>query len=1040
MSQTRGRPADIADRQRVWEVRRFCQVRSLHPQSTCGEDSHGDAALSALLRCLLYEFDADLAAISLLDEHTQHFLSVYHKAGIHDATVRTTKWYGCEQITHRGGICEKTIALEQKPGAHQAFEILDLSADDSTKSLPVVDGTVADFRHYAGVPLNTPEGLNVGTVFVFRNQSPDGPLSPSKSRYLLETANQAMRQLLLTVEALENKRSLRCNLAVSSMLDSNILTPASDPTRIPGTPKSTKLFTSFAEHIYTKGVELLHHAFELDGVMIQELPFANAAANINRTPKDKVLATVCDAGIRKPGSIKDAVAEQLLEAFPHGAVFHVLEVNDNGKFVASVEDKSGAVTTMQLDICEQFPIAEQFVFMPLRDSFHDRDVAFVLGWASTFDRVYCSGTDLPPLASFGTAIMTQVRRLEAQVLSRNKSDFLGSMSHEMRSPLHGMLACIDLLMRDTQCSGQQLDLIESAEACGLQLRSNIDNILLYSNIGSPSPSSERPDKMHLPGFNDDFTHGKDDTTQGKSTMLALIEDTVGRDARKRKSTISAGPAGGLLWHDDSRKNASRMDRTVITVDANPQADFALARYSPLGIVINNLLGNCLKFTGPDACVRVSLAADDETVKLSFIDAGRGMSSDFVKHNLLVPFAQQNPLDTGTGLGLALVQNAVQALGGKTTIDTDESVGTEVSVSIPRSKIASDENTSTLSRSSSISARELPSKRARLFAPSKWDRSDDLRHQRCLESLTSSLARTLHCWLDMDFAIWDHEELPDFLFLLYSDFERLEAMLKEKPNSLRKIVLCPDAQAEATVQKVSTGNYMTIIGPVTSSKVFAAIVSGSGSLDIGTSTHTSLHRTPLTRSTTNDTDGGRPGHASRAVSFDAQSGSDVGTVDRSAARGIPDRTLVKQPEKYAEPHFLLVDDNSINLKVVKMYAKKCSKQPSFCAGGGQEAIDAFKATGLTSSDDRASTNRFDIILLDLSMPEVSGFDVAAAVRKIEHDHGLPRTYIAALTGLVSDKDRAAAFAAGVDEYVTKPATLKDVQGVVANWKAISEAPS
>ena len=93
MSRTSGRPADIADRQRVWEVRRFCQVRIAHPPpSACGEDSQGDAALSALLRCLLYELDADLAAVTLQDDQTQHFLSVVHKAHIHDAHVKTTKW------------------------------------------------------------------------------------------------------------------------------------------------------------------------------------------------------------------------------------------------------------------------------------------------------------------------------------------------------------------------------------------------------------------------------------------------------------------------------------------------------------------------------------------------------------------------------------------------------------------------------------------------------------------------------------------------------------------------------------------------------------------------------------------------------------------------------------------------------------------------------------------------------------------------------------------------------------------------------------
>ena len=166
---------------------------------------------------------------------------------------------------------------------------------------------------------------------------------------------------------------------------------------------------------------------------------------------------------------------------------------------------------------------------------------------------------------------------------------------------------------------------------------------------------------------------------------------------------------------------------------------------------------------------------------------------------------------------------------------------------------------------------------------------------------------------------------------------------------------------------------------------------------------------------------------------------MGQTDGPVEREVPDRTITKAPELPTEPHFLLVDDNAINLKVIGMYAKKCSKRTSVSAGGGQEAIDAFKIASLPTSDEQASTNKFDIILLDLSMPEVSGFDVAAAVRKLEQDNGDTRTYIAALTGLVSDKDRAAAFAAGVDEYVTKPATLKDVQGVVASWRAALEAP-
>jgi len=599
-----------------------------------------------------------------------------------------------------------------------------------------------------------------------------------------------------------------------------------------------------------------------------------------------------------------------------------------------------------------------------------------------------------------------------------------------------MLACIDLLLRDTKCTEQQLDLLESAEACGLQLRGNIDNILLYSNIGSPSPRSERPRLPHLPGF-------EDDTSQGKNTMLALIEDTIGRDSRKRKSTLPARSTNGLLWTNDSFQHASRSDGTVITVDANPQADFPLVKYSGISVIVNNLLGNCLKFTGTDACVRVSLEADAETVKLSFIDAGRGMTSDFVKHNLLVPFAQQDPLDTGTGLGLSLVQSAVQALGGETKIDTDESRGTEVSVILPRLRLTGEDNAPALESpaSSMMATQELPPLHARLFAPTRWHREDDLRHQRCIESLSSSLGRTLQCWLNMDFGVWNCEELPEVMFVLYADLDKLEAMTKNHFRTMHKVILCSDLQAENSVKDSGPGVYTTIVGPITSSKVCAAVLSRPEKLENGDSAHTGPSHGSTTENSTNDTDESRNENDSTAIAPDNHTGggADVGQADGSFERIIPIRTISKGPDLPTEPRFLLVDDNAINLKVIGMYAKKCSKRPSASAGGGQEAIDTFKLASLAPSHDQTPENSFDIILLDLSMPEVSGFDVAAAVRRFEHENGARRTYIAALTGLVSDKDRAAAFAAGVDEYVTKPATLKDVQGVVASWRAALEAP-
>lgn len=596
MALTCEQSAAIADRQRVWEVRRFCQARYAHSQPAPGEDvddlsrpSEQDGALSAMLRCLLHELDGDVAAISLLDEDTQHFISIVHRSTLHQPAIGAAEWYGCAQVDHRGGICEKTITMETTSGKHPVYEVLDLSTDETTKSLSIVDGTVAKFRHYAGVPISAPNGMKIGTVFVFSNQVKEEPLPPNQSRFMCDTARHVTLQLVQTLQALENQRSLRSNSAVSSMLNA----------RVPGrtnnlaqtlegitTPTSN---TSLMTDIYQSAAKLLQQGFEFDGVLIQELPVFNAASKVHRPPKDKVLARHSSPNVQLPGPVKDHIAEQLLQEFPLGAVVHLLSDHEGGTFLASYQG-SPSRGEIRLELCEQFPQAEQFLFMPLRDSFHDRDVAFILGYASKSPRVFSGNTDLPSLYSFSMAIMTQVRRLEAQILSRNKSDFLGSMSHEMRSPLHGILACIELLQQ-TDCTAHQVDLLESAEACGLQLRENIDNILLYSNIGSPTPNSEKPDHTNFEDHPDD--------TSGKDTMLALVQDTICRSDRKWKSTKPANGHESGLWKPDNRKSTNRsIDptlHTIITVDASPRANFPLLRYSGIGVIINNLLVRILIF-------------------------------------------------------------------------------------------------------------------------------------------------------------------------------------------------------------------------------------------------------------------------------------------------------------------------------------------------------------------------------------------------------------------------------------------------------------
>jgi signal transduction histidine kinase len=73
--------------------------------------------------------------------------------------------------------------------------------------------------------------------------------------------------------------------------------------------------------------------------------------------------------------------------------------------------------------------------------------------------------------------MSEVLRLETQMLERVKSDFLCSISHEMKTPLHQTLGNLKLLLQ-TRCSVEQYDLAVNERFGATQLLEAIDKILL----------------------------------------------------------------------------------------------------------------------------------------------------------------------------------------------------------------------------------------------------------------------------------------------------------------------------------------------------------------------------------------------------------------------------------------------------------------------------------------------------------------------------------------------------------------------------------
>lgn len=89
--------------------------------------------------------------------------------------------------------------------------------------------------------------------------------------------------------------------------------------------------------------------------------------------------------------------------------------------------------------------------------------------------------ELSFLMTFGHSVMAEVNHLANIAAERQKGDFVGTISHELRSPLHGILASAEFLA-DTEFDAFQNSLVDTISSCGRTLLDTINHILDYSKI------------------------------------------------------------------------------------------------------------------------------------------------------------------------------------------------------------------------------------------------------------------------------------------------------------------------------------------------------------------------------------------------------------------------------------------------------------------------------------------------------------------------------------------------------------------------------
>jgi signal transduction histidine kinase/CheY-like chemotaxis protein len=114
--------------------------------------------------------------------------------------------------------------------------------------------------------------------------------------------------------------------------------------------------------------------------------------------------------------------------------------------------------------------------------------------------------------------------------------------------------------------------------------------------------------------------------------------------------------------------------------------------------------------------------------------------------------------------------------------------------------------------------------------------------------------------------------------------------------------------------------------------------------------------------------------------------------------------------------LLVEDNLINQKLAAKLLEKMGCRVDI-ADDGLVAVEMF------------AKHFYDLVFMDCQMPKMDGFEATIKIREMETDH---RTPIIALTANSLPEDRARSFAAGMDEFLTKPIIRERLKDTLAKW--------
>ncbi|KIV79285.1 hypothetical protein PV11_06853 [Exophiala sideris] len=736
-------------------------------------------------------------------------------------------------------------------------------------------------------------------------------------------------------------------------------------------------------------------------------------------------------------------------------------------------------------LIKALPDARNIVFLPLWDFSKERWHSAVVLWSNDASRLTNIEDDMSYLAAFNNALMNEVNRINLALSDTAKATFLANISHELRSPLHGILGSIEFL-HDTDMDDFQAGMVISVETCGKTLLDTVNHVLDYAKINNLSnQNSKRLGSARNQGYQQ--STNSDDSLTGDFDMALIVEEAVeavyaGQVFRSANTDAleGKGPSRSAAGRAMEKRFATRetlseaaadnADNVRLTLNIDDHVNWRV-RSQPGAIrrVVLNILGNALKYTNKGS-IDVSLVVDHSRKKghshlhahLKVTDTGRGMSGEFMKNHAFTAFSQEDSLATGTGLGLSIVRQIVDSLGGKIDLASEKDAGTEISIwlSLPRSQQPAqpdfEKNIMTEMR------KQTKGLEISLLLPTPEERAENqTKALRAMPTVESSMRNLLSQWFSMNVTKAKSMEGNSPNFFLYPEPPPIDYLMDShgKPDSegeIPVIVLCTNAFEAASLrshglhQLTDIGRIIEIIsqpcGPQKLAKVLHRCMQRMKKLEKDHSKSSSEH-VPMSMNRSNTEDKGlaskSPVDAQKSQGSEPESGADKLTFrekDKNKNKRHSQLSAAKEaarqelqsfdgPDSAEDPELEKQAENRPRVLVVDDNNINLHLLVTFVRKTGNphesatNGLKALEAYKRSVEDKKA----FKYILMDISMPIMNGIAATKEIRKFEKDNQIEDgATIIALTGLGSESAQTEAYQAGFDNFLSKPIKFRDLQ--------------